>query len=141
MIKNEFYKNLYQSISYFCVTITLSLPCIGSFIISLQSAPNYGWIMLIFPPVFFVLYFSVGFYWIFQKVKIDESGIEITLLNKTIRKVKWENVERIQSGSFYCNPVYVLYIQNEKNLNLDERKAIKEAILFYGKLSVDNANV
>jgi hypothetical protein len=91
--------------------------------------------------MFLVLYFSVGFYWIFQKVKIDESGIEITLLNKTIRKVRWENVERIQSGSFCRNPVYVLYIQNEKNLNLDERKAIKEAILFYGKLSVDNTNV
>ena len=138
MIKNEFYKNLYQCISCFSGIIFTYLVCIFG---ALQMGLNDGWIMLIAPSFFLVLYFSAGFYWIFQKVKIDESGIEITLLNKTIRKVKWENVERIQSGSFYCNPVYVLYIQNEKNLNLDERKAIKEAILFYGKLSFDNANV
>ena len=79
-----------------------------------------------------VLFFSAGFYWIFQKVEINKTGIKITICKKIIREINWNSVEEILCTNVKQNPAYALKIEGEKNLNLDRRKKIKEAIRYYG---------
>ena len=54
-----------------------------------------------------------------------------TILGKQIRNVRWEQVEEIKPMTVLRNPAYVLLIRGEKNLNLDRRKKIKQAIEHY----------
>ena len=47
MLKNKFFKNLYQTVSSLGVVAVLEIPIIVGFLYSLQSDENYGWILLI----------------------------------------------------------------------------------------------
>ena len=85
MLKNKFFKNLFQSISAFVAIFVVYIPCIFGFFESLKYESNLGWILLVAPLSLYVLFFLFGFYWIFQKVIIDERGIKITLLNKILK--------------------------------------------------------
>ena len=66
------------------------------FIASLTYGQNLGWILLIISLVLIVLFFLIGFYWIFQMVSIDESGIKIIFINKTIKQLEWKEIEIIE---------------------------------------------
>ena len=68
MVKNRFLKNLYQSISWGISCIVLILPILAGYFVSLHQGSNDGWILLVFTAGVVLLFFAIGFYWIFQKL-------------------------------------------------------------------------
>lgn len=132
MVKNKFYKNLYQSISFFSVIMIFVFSLLMGFAASLNYDGGNGWILLALAISLIILYFCIGFYWIFQKVEISNDGIEITILKKVIQKVKWDDVDDIIYTSVMRNPAYVIIIEESKKINIDSRKKIKNAILHFG---------
>ncbi len=132
VIKSKFYKNLYQSVSFFSVIMLLVFFLILGFIESLYYESARGWILLMIAVSLIILFFLVGFYWIFQKVEFDHTGIKITLFHKEIRKINWEEIEEISYTSVMKNPAFVIKTKGSKKLNLDSRKKIKYAIMYFG---------
>ncbi len=131
MIKNTFIKNWYQVISYFLVIMVFVGILLLGYFASLDFESNNGWYLLVIALALIVLFFGIGFYWIFQTVEMDEKGIRTKLFRKTIRTVSWEKVTDIRYTGVARNSVYAISIENEKNLNLDARKSIKKAICHY----------
>ena len=140
-MKNKFYKNLYQAVSFFSVIMILVFSLLLGFIESLNYEKNNGWILLTFAALLLILYFLIGFYWLFQKVEINNTGIKITLFHKILRNVAWKNIEEIKYTSFMRNPACVLKVKGEKNLNLDGRKAIKTVILYFANKNFENVEI
>lgn len=95
---------------------------------SLSYTPNYGWILLIIALALILLSFLIGFYWIFQKVLIDEIGITIFLINRTIRQVKWEEIDTIAEANIMRNPAISTKTFSGSEIHLDKRKSIMKAI-------------
>ena len=80
-MKHKFYKNVFQTITCFFSIIIIDIPLIIGFFESLCYESNYGWLLLIFSIFLIILFFIIGFYWIFQKVIFDEKGIKIVFFN------------------------------------------------------------
>ncbi len=127
MIKNQFLKNLYQAVSFFCVIMVLVVVIMGGFVVSIILG-NPAWILLVFSLLMIFFYFAVGFYWIFQKIIISNFGIEVIFFNKVIKQISWENIESVEQGAVMKNPAYIIFVNNGKKLHLDSRKGIQRAI-------------
>lgn len=131
MLKQKFYKNLFQSISYFIVIIIFEIIMISSFLISLKYENNNGWILLILSFVLIILFFLVGFYWIFQRVIFDDNGLKIILLNKTIKECNWCEVLNIKVTNIKRNPALRIKLVSGSEIHLDKRKSIIKIIEKY----------
>ena len=77
------------------------------------------------------LFFLIGFYWIFQKVSIDESGIKRGVINKIIKEFKWKEIESIENTNIMRNPAIRIKTFNGNEINLDKRKSIIKLIEIY----------
>lgn len=133
MIKNKFYKNLYQSISFFSVILVFVFFLLLGFISTL-GCENNGWILLLVAASLIILYFFVGFYWIFQMVEINDNGIIIKFFGKEIKAIHWEDVVNISYGNVMRNSSYTVVSKNGNKINLDSRKGIKELIKSYANV-------
>jgi len=80
-----------------------------------------------------VLFFLIGFYWIFQKVLIDESGIKILFINKIIKQFEWKEIDTIEETNFMRNPAIKIKNFNGLEIHLDKRKSIIKVIEKYSK--------
>lgn len=128
MGKNKFYKNLYQSISYFSVIMIFVFFLLIGFVASLNYENNFGWILLVISISLIVLFFLLGFYWIFQKVLINEKGIQIVFLNKIIKECYWKEIESIEDANIMKNPAIRIKLFNGSEIHLDKRNSIIAAI-------------
>ena len=54
MLKNKFYKNLFQSLSALGGIIVVYIPCIFGYIESIKYESDLGWIMLVAPLSLFI---------------------------------------------------------------------------------------
>jgi hypothetical protein len=133
MIKNRFVKNLYQITSFAASELVILIPILAIYFLMLDSnaVDKSAW-MLYVVIVLVLLFFIVGFYWIFQIVEINSSGIVVKLFNRVIRSIRWEDVEDIRYANHFRNPVYNIIIKENKILYLDYRKKIKNAIICWG---------
>lgn len=133
MIKNRFVKNLYQITSFAASELVILIPILAIYFLMLDNnaVDKSAW-MLYVVIVLVLLFFIVGFYWIFQIVEINSSGIVVKLFNRVIRSIRWEDVEDIRYANHFRNPVYNIIIKENKILYLDYRKKIKKAIIFWG---------
>lgn len=132
MIENKFFKNVFQSVSFgLSATILICAMLFGYFESLKFDQPNYGWILLVFAGGITLLFFVIGFYWIFQTIEIEQQGIHVRILGKTIRYIHWADITDIQLKSVMRNPAYVISVRDQKDLNLDSRKKIKAAIEHY----------
>ena len=104
---------------------------------SLGYEQNFGWILLPISLSLIVLFFLVGFYWIFQIVSIDESGIKIFFVNKTIEQVKWEEIKSIEEATIMKNPAIRIKTINGTEIHLDKRKNIIKAIETYSQKQIE----
>ena len=140
MVKNRFLKNLYQTISWGISCIVLILPILAGYFMSLQQGSNDGWILLVFTAGVVLLFFAIGFYWIFQTIEIDSNGIHVKILSKTIRTIFWHDMVCIEAKTVMKNPAYVVIVRDQKRLNLDRRKKILDAINLYsnGQIKISN---
>ena len=133
MLKHKFYKNLFQTISYFAVIMVFEILLLVGFFVSLSYGQNFGWILLIISLSLIVLFFLIGFYWIFQKVSIDESGIKIYFMNKIVKQLKWEEIDTIEEANIMRNPVLKIKAFDGTEIHLDKRKQIVKAIEIYSQ--------
>ena len=136
MIKNKFYKNLFQSLSALGGILIVYIPCIFGYIESIKHESDLGWIMLVAPLSLFILYFLIGFYWIFQKVIIDDNGIRIILINKIIKECKWYEIDVIEEANIMKNPAIRIKNIDGTEIHLDKRKSIIQALEKYSKKKI-----
>ena len=133
MLKQKFYKNLFQTLSYFSVVMIFEITLFMGFIASLTYGQNLGWILLIISLVLIVLFFLIGFYWIFQMVSIDESGIKILFINIIIKQLEWKEIEIIEEANIMRNPAIRIKAFNGTEIHLDKRKNIIKLIEKYSQ--------
>ena len=133
MVKHKFYKNLFQTISCFFGIIVFEIFLLIGFFASLSYERNFGWILLVISFALLALFFIIGFYWIFQKVSIDESGIKILFINKIIKEFKWKEIESIGNANILRNPAIRIKNFNGAEIHLDKRKKIIELIERYSQ--------
>ena len=136
MIKNKFFKNLFQSLSALGGILIVYIPCIFGYIESIKYESGLGWIMLVAPLSLFILYFLIGFYWIFQKVIIDDNGIRIILINKIIKECKWYEIDIIEEANIMKNPAIRIKNVDGTEIHLDKRKSIIQALEKYSKKKI-----
>ena len=136
MLKNKFYKNLFQSLSALGGILIVYIPCIFGYIESIKFGSDLGWIMLVAPLSLFILYFLIGFYWIFQKVIIDDNGIRITLINKIIKECKWYEIDIIEEANIMKNTAIKIKLIDGSEIHLDKRKSILQALEKYSKKKI-----
>lgn len=136
MLKNKFYKNLFQSLSALGGILIVYIPCIFGYIESIKYESDLGWIMLVAPLSLFILYFLIGFYWIFQKVIIDDNGIRIILINKIIKECKWYEIDIIEEANIMKNPAIRIKNVDGTEIHLDKRKSIIKALEKYSKKKI-----
>ena len=136
MLKNKFYKNLFQSLSALGGILIVYIPCIFGYIESIKYESDLGWIMLVAPLSLFILYFLIGFYWIFQKVIIDDNGIRIILINKIIKECKWYEIDIIEEANIMRNPAIRIKNIDGTEIHLDKRKSIIQALEKYSKKKI-----
>ena len=136
MLKNKFYKNLFQSLSALGGILIVYIPCIFGYIESIKYESDLGWIMLVAPLSLFILYFLIGFYWIFQKVIIDDNGIRIILINKIIKECKWYEIDIIEEANIMKNPAIRIKNVDGTEIHLDKRKSIIQVLEKYSKKKI-----
>ena len=136
MLKNKFYKNLFQSLSALGGILIVYIPCIFGYIESIKYESDLGWIMLVAPLSLFILYFLIGFYWIFQIVIIDDNGIRIILINKIIKECKWYEIDIIEEANIMKNPAIRIKNTDGTEIHLDKRKSIIQALEKYSKKKI-----
>lgn len=136
MLKNKFYKNLFQSLSALGGILIVYIPCIFGYIESIKYESDLGWIMLVAPLSLFILYFLIGFYWIFQIVIIDDNGIRIILINKIIKERKWCQIDIIEETNIMKNPAIRIKNIDGTEIHLDKRKSIIQALEKYSKKKI-----
>lgn len=136
MLKNKFYKNLFQSLSALGGILIVYIPRIFGYIESIKYESDLGWIMLVAPLSLFILYFLIGFYWIFQIVIIDDNGIRIILINKIIKERKWCQIDIIEEANIMKNPAIRIKNIDGTEIHLDKRKSIIQALEKYSKKKI-----
>lgn len=129
-MKNKFLKNLFQLMCYIIAVSFVYAMIITVALIENVKEDAMSIIILsyIIPSI---LSLSLGFYWIFQRVIIDETGVTVKIINKIIKHALWNEVESIEEDSFMRNPAYNIKIKDGSEIHLDKRKQIKNAIEFY----------
>ena len=132
MHKKSFIKNLYQVISIVGVVLLLEIPIFAGYLYSLQYNADYGCVLLIISALIVCLYLGIGFYWIFQKVVIDKTGIKIMFFNKIIKQVHYDEVEKCKITNVMRNPSITIYVKNQGHINLEKRKKIIDSLNYYG---------
>ena len=132
----EFYKNLFQSLSALGGILIVYIPCIFGYIESIKYESDLGWIILVAPLSLFILYFLIGFSWIFQKVIIDDNGIRIILINKIIKERKWYEIDIIEEANIMKNPAIRIKNIDGTEIHLDKRKSIIQALEKYSKKKI-----
>ncbi len=136
MLKNTFYKNFYQSICCFVSILFIDLIFLIAYIDTLKYGRDIGWFCLICSVGLTASFFIFGFYFIFQKVIIDEQGIKIILIHKLMREHKWEEIEDIEKANIMKNPALRIRLVSGSEIHLDNRKSIIKAIESYSQKTV-----
>lgn len=137
MVGHKFYKNLFQTISYFSVIMFFEIFLLVGFFASLNYGHNFGWVLLIISLCLIILFFLIGFYWIFQKVFIDENGIKILFLNKIIKQYDWKEINIIEEANIMRNPAIRIKTINGSEIHLDRRKKIIKVIEKYSHIIIE----
>lgn len=139
-MKHKFYKNVFQTITCFFSIIIIDIPLIIGFFESLCYESNYGWLLLIFSIFLIILFFIIGFYWIFQKVIFDEKGIKIVFFNKNIKNIEWNQISIIEVTSIMKIPAIKIKTFDNREIHLDKRKKIIKLIELYSNKKILNNN-
>ena len=135
-MKQKFCKNLFQTISYFSVVMVFEIFLLMGYSASLSYEQNFGWILLIISLSLIVLFFLIGFYWIFQVVSIDESGIKIFFISKVIKQFEWKEIDTIEESNIMRNPALIIKTFNGNKIYLDKRKKIIKLIEIYSQKKI-----
>lgn len=126
------FKNLYQTLSILIAVLFIDVVLLAGFIASLfAEQPNYGWIILVVIAATLCLFFIIGFYWMFQKVVIDESGVKVVFFNKVLTKYSFDEIENCTIGSYMKNPAIIIHTKDGKSIHVDKRNKTLKCLESY----------
>ena len=126
------FKNVFQTICDLIGIAIVDICLLAGYIASLfAEQPNYGWVSLIVIAATLCLFFILGFYWIFQKVTIDENGIRIMFFNKILSKCSFDEIENYKIESFMKMPTITIRTKSGKHIHLDRRNKILKCLESY----------
>ena len=126
------FKNLYQILSILIAVLFIDAILLAGFIASLfAEQPNYGWIILVIIAATLYLFFIAGFYWMFQKVVIDESGVRVMFFNKVLSKYSFDEIENYTIGSYMKNPAIIIHAKDGKSIHVDKRNKTLKCLESY----------
>lgn len=129
-MKNTFWKNLFDGLAVLGIVMMFEL--LGLLMLIYSNAPQHVISIIIFSMIgALLLYFAVGFYFLFQIVVIDDFGIRVKFFSKTIRNIPWEKVESVEAYHPGRGTVLRVIVRGEVPLWLDWRKKIRNAIGAY----------
>lgn len=130
----KFIKNLHYSLCVF-----IGVPCLFLFVEILFSIASVGRAYPLAEVLVYnssmlaalLMYVVFGFKFVFQYVVIDDSGITVCFLKKTLQRFRWNYIASIQESNFVNVPSYKIVLENGNVIYLDRRKTIKKAIEMY----------
>lgn len=123
--KNSCTNLVFIFVSFLCLLIIL--PCYFCFDFNLKTTCII--ILILLSP--FILYFLIGFYWVFQKVSINDEGIQFYLWNKKIRGLSWDSVEHITINELRIKTYLIKEKGKNRYYNIDATKKIELLINNY----------
>lgn len=115
----------------FCHVLMLIVPIYRMFSNEKFSFVLFLQIGIIVPLIMYLTYVAILGFWVFQKVVIDNEGIEIFFFNKSIKKADWNTITSIEKEYHMKNPALKIELSNDEVVYLDNRKPIRQAIEFY----------
>lgn len=128
-MKNTFLKNFHQILIFAISELIIIIPIICMlFMMNKSGQNNYKLICIYIILLLIILYICIGFYWIFQFVRIDSNGITIMFFKRVLREIKWKDVEIIEFGLVMRHPALIVKVKEGKKINLDYRKQIVKLI-------------
>lgn len=86
----------------------------------------------------FLLYFFIGFRWVFQTISINKDGITFYLFNKITDELKWDDVEQISMQNFRIK-TYLIKSEN-RYYSIDCTKTIDLLMNMYAPKKVFENN-
>lgn len=92
---------------------------------------------IIIPFILYLMYFGVGFYWVFQTVIINNEGIEIWLFKKCLKKYPWSSILRIQEYRYMRTPSLKITLGFDNEIYLEKRKSIVKTIKCYSDIKIE----
>ena len=126
----KYFKNSCKNLVFIfvsCLYLLIILPC--HFYFEFDSKITSIIILTLLSP--FILYFLIGFYWAFQKITINDEGIQFYLLNKKIRKLSWDSVEHITINKLKLKTYLIKEKGKNRYYNIDATKKIELLINNY----------
>ena len=135
-MKHKFFKNLFQSISCFIGLLfgeALLLVVFFAFDNKDKTVLNLLLLTFIIPAL---LFFTIGLYWVFQKVIISKEGIKILFIKRVVKEYEWNEVECVEVSNYMKNPALKIILNDSSEFYLDKRKSIIRAIEFYSNKTV-----
>lgn len=135
-MKNKFNRYYFFNIQFCISMLLIHLLTIVAPLSYLISGKNINLLLffqicIILPLIPSLVYICLGCYWAFQKVVINNEGLEILFFKKCIKKVDWNTILSIEKTSHMKNPALKIELQNAEVIYLDNRKTIRKAIEFY----------
>ena len=128
-MKNRFVKNLFQTFSLLLFSFFLV------FILAYEFVFVYNYENMIIAILLIISILTTSVFCLIvgsQVVVIDENGIALYLLCKKTRQILWCEIETIKISNVLKSVCYTLCFKDGKpGFNLDFRKSIKNAILYY----------
>lgn len=140
-MKNKFNRYYILNMQFSITMLLIHLLTIVAPISYLISGKNINLILffqicIILPLIPSLVYICLGCYWVFQKVVINNEGIEILFFKKSIKKIDWDTILSIEKTSHMKNPALKIELPNEEAIYLDNRKPIRRAIEFYSNIKI-----
>ena len=96
MINKHFKHSLWITILIIISLFVMMIVAIVGLVLQFDFVTTLTFTALAISP--YMIIFIAGFYWIFQTVTIDKSGIALYLFSERLKYYKWEDIEKITVG-------------------------------------------
>ena len=140
-MKNKFNRYYFLNMQVFGTLLFVHMLMISVPLIRWQSDGEFSLVLffqscIIMPLIMYLIVIALGCYEIFQKIVINNEGIQIFRFKKCIKKVDWDTILSIEKTWHNRNPALKIELPNEEEIYLDDRKPIRRAIEFYSKITI-----
>lgn len=138
-MNKKYFKNSLQHLAYLSCTILIDLLIIITFStitgMTNASIKEMLWLVIgVSCP--YILYLLIGFYWVFQKILIDEEGIHVYLFSHKITDYKWKDIEDAEVVYVKIGRYSFKKYNSNAYLRIDASKSIKNKIDMYAPQEV-----
>lgn len=123
-MKKRYFKNGYRNLIFLLISlVNLSIVIPVCIFLELYITETVIIATVFLSP--FILYFLVGFYWVFQTVSIESFGIVFYLCKKKIIEIPWNEIQNITISNYKVTTYSVKMKEKNKYYSFDSTKEIE----------------